>query len=139
MAKPATYVNKSGGSVNKMAGGQAPAHPNVLVVCDDVNLDFGKVRLRSQGSAGGHHGLEDIIVHFGTEDFPRLRVGVRTGNMPHDLSGFVLEKFSKEEQTHLDSIVDRAVEVCETWVKDGFDAAQARLSVLQSNSGALDQ
>lgn len=128
LLKPDTFVNRTGDAVRK--SGAKPEE--LLVVCDDVNLDFGKIRLRPSGSAGGHHGLESVIGALGSEEFARLRVGVRTAAMPQDLTGYVLEKFSKEEQKQLPSIVDRSAQICRTWIEKGFESAQIELSRLQS-------
>jgi PTH1 family peptidyl-tRNA hydrolase len=121
-------------TLGSLAGRQDRA-PEALVVCDDVNLDFGKLRLRASGSAGGHHGLESVIEVLGTEDFPRLRIGVKNENMPKDLAGFVLERFSGPEKKELPKILENAASVCEAWINEGFDAAVNRLSRLQSIRG----
>ncbi len=133
LVKPATYVNRSGESLGVIAE-QFHAEPeNILVVCDDVNLQFGKMRLRPSGSAGGHHGLESIGQALGSDGYARLRLGVGTSDMPKDLSEFVLEKFDADETKKIDEILGIALEVCVSWVKEGFEAAQKRLSQLQSN------
>ena len=131
--KPRTYVNRTGdavaGALKKFKAGDS----DVLIVCDDVNLVFGKMRLRAGGSAGGHKGLQSVIEALGSEDFPRLRIGVKNEKMPKDLAGFVLEKFSQNEQKQLGKILDKAVSICESWVSQGFEAALNQLSRLQSN------
>ena len=125
-------MNLTGESASAILREYKASSQDFLFLCDDVNLMFGKLRLRSSGSAGGHHGLEDIIGHFDSQDFPRLRLGIRTEKMPKDLTGFVLEKFSPEEKEKLKEILEKAVSICESWLKEGFEAAQNKLSRLQS-------
>ena len=131
--EPQTFVNQTGATIKALIEEHHPNPKDVLVVCDDVNLMFAKLRLRESGSAGGHHGLESIIEAFGSDDFPRLRLGVGNQSMPKDdLTEFVLGKFDLEEEKRLDSILETAVLVCETWMNEGFERAINRLSQLQS-------
>lgn len=132
LVRPQTYVNRTGDAVRTLVGKNAAKPEDMLFVCDDVNLDFGKIRLREAGSAGGHHGLESVIEAIGGEGFARLRVGVRSEAMPRQLTGYVLEKFSKEEQMRLPDIVERAAQVCRAWIENGFEDARLTLSRLQS-------
>ena len=128
LIRPDTFVNNTGEAVSALVKKYDPKAADILVVCDDVNLDFGKLRLRASGSAGGHHGLESVIASLGSGDFPRLRVGVRKPDMPRDLAGFVLEKFSQEEEGRIGAILDGAASVCVSWAREGFEAAMNRLS-----------
>lgn len=130
LVKPGTFVNNTGEAVRELSEKRRAKPADILVVCDDVNLDFGKLRLRASGSAGGHHGLESVIEALGSTDFARLRVGVRNESMPKDLAGFVLEKFSADEAKRLDAIVEKAAAVGESWADGGFEAAQNCLSRL---------
>lgn len=132
LVKPLTYVNLSGESVQGIVREYHPEPKDLLVVCDDVNLDFGKLRLRAEGSAGGHHALESIIGSLaGREDFPRLRFGVRNADMPKDLNGFVLEPFGRDEREKVGALQEKAVSVCASWLKEDFDSAVKMLSQLQ--------
>ncbi len=131
LVKPVTFVNRTGESLAEVVREYHPESRDILVVSDDVNLDFGKLRIRPSGSAGGHHGLESAIAALGSEEFPRLRFGVRNAEMPEDLNGFVLDRFNPEESKALDTIFERAVLICEDWMNDGFEAAARRLSRLQ--------
>lgn len=133
LVKPSTFVNHTGEVLKAIEEKYHPDLKNILVVCDDVNLRFGKLRLRDSGSAGGHHGLESAIEALGSEDFPRLRIGIGAEELPKDLEGFVLEKFSAEESKKIATIAEKAVLICENWIREGFQAAQGRLSQLQSN------
>ena len=130
-AKPLTYVNNTGAMVS---AAQEKIHPeDVLFICDDVNLRFGKIRLRRAGSSGGHHGLESVAEWLNSENFSRLRIGVQNDRMPTgDVVPFVLGKFTNEEKKELRSILRKVAAVCEAWVDRDFEAAQNKLSRLQS-------
>ena len=133
LIKPETYVNNTGEAVKTMVQKHGAAPSDFLFVCDDVNLMLGKLRLRDSGSAGGHHGLESVIAAFGSEDFPRLRVGVGSDKMPKDdLTQFVLGHFESGEQKPLNEILEKAVSVCGVWLEQGFEPALNELSKLQS-------
>ena len=131
LVKPMTFVNLTGECLVKIVEEYHPKVQDILLVSDDVNLDFGKLRIRESGSAGGHHGLESVIAALNTEDFPRLRFGVRNAQMPKDLNAYVLEKFGRDEAKEAEAILDRAVLVCESWMNEGFESAVQRLSQLQ--------
>lgn len=132
LVKPSTFVNHTGETLKAIEEKYHPGIKDFLVVSDDVNLQFGKLRLRDSGSAGGHHGLESIIAALGSEDFARLRLGVGHDPMPKDLEAFVLEKFSEEEEKRVSKILEKTTFICERWVKEGFQAALNQLSQLQS-------
>jgi PTH1 family peptidyl-tRNA hydrolase len=132
LTKSTLYVNLTGGTIKSMAEKEKIDKQDILVVCDDVNLELGKLRLRASGSAGGHHGLESIIRALDSEDFARLRIGVGIASMPRDLSAFVLEPFASEERDKLKGILDRVVQIASCWANDGFGKALEKLSQLQS-------
>lgn len=96
---------------------------DILIVCDDVNIPLGTLRLRASGGPGGHHGLESCLAQLGTQDVPRLRVGVGRAGMPNDLTEFVLSAFDRDERPRLDEALARAVEACEVWIDEGIHAA----------------
>ena len=139
LVKPQTFVNLSGDSVAGILREYHPRIEDILIVCDDVNLMFTKLRIRREGSAGGHHGLESIIAELGSEDFPRLRFGVKREGMPQDLNGFVLEKFYHDEIGKVPELKDRAASICKSWIQEGFDAAQKMLSQLQGTAGEKEK
>jgi peptidyl-tRNA hydrolase, PTH1 family len=120
---PQTYMNDSGGSVAALAGYYKVQPQNILVVCDDIALPFGHLRLRREGSAGGHNGLKSIIYTLGTEAFPRLRIGV--GRSSPDAIGVVLGAFSAAEERSLPEVIDRAVAGIERYLHGGVEAAIA--------------
>lgn len=134
LVDPGTYVNNTGDAVGELVSRFGAKPADLLIVCDDVNLVFGKLRFRASGSAGGHHGLESVIQALGSEDFARVRIGVGNETMPKDdLAPYVLEKFSRDEEKELPEILEKASKVCESWIREGADGALSCLSRLQSN------
>ena len=125
--KPKTYMNLSGESV-KLAGGFYKIPPDhVLVVSDDVALPLGKLRIRAGGSAGGHNGLKNIIAHLGTDQFPRIRVGVGAPEHPeHEMIDWVIGKFSPAEKKVVDEAVARALDAALCVIERGVNEAQNR-------------
>ena len=125
--KPQTYMNLSGESV-KLAGGVYKIPPDhVLVVSDDVALPLGKLRIRAGGSAGGHNGLKNIIAHLGTDQFPRIRVGVGAPEHPdHEMIDWVIGKFSPAEKKVVDEAVSRALDAALCVIERGVNEAQNR-------------
>lgn len=131
LMKPTTYMNLSGESVGQAAQFYKIPPERVLVVSDDVALPQGKLRIRRSGSAGGHNGLKSIIQHLGSDQFPRLRVGV--GEKPHpdyDMADWVLGKFTGEDKKKMDQAVERAAEAIECILKDGLDRGMSRFNGL---------
>ncbi|MCD8050439.1 MAG: aminoacyl-tRNA hydrolase [Clostridiales bacterium] len=127
--KPQTYMNLSGEAVEEAAHFYKIEPDHILVVCDDVSLPTGTLRLRKKGSAGGHNGLKSIIEELGTDQFPRIKMGV--GQKPHpdyDLAAWVLGKFSPEDAKLMDAAAQRAAEAVEMVLEQGFEKAQNRYS-----------
>lgn len=127
--KPVTFMNLSGESVGEAARFYKIPADHVLVVSDDVSLPVGKLRIRTGGSAGGHNGLKNIIQHLGTDQFPRVKVGV--GQKPHpdyDMADWVLGKFQGEDKKAIDAAVDRAADAVECYLKEGATKAMNRFN-----------
>ncbi len=127
--KPATYMNLSGEAVGEAARFYKVAPNHVLVISDDVDLPLGKLRIRTGGSAGGHNGLKSVIQHLGTDQFPRLKVGV--GGKPHpdyDMADWVLGKLQGEDKKVMDEAVKRAAEAVECFLRDGPQKAMNRFN-----------
>jgi peptidyl-tRNA hydrolase, PTH1 family len=123
LAAPQTFMNVSGRSVQQIVKFfQIPLH-DVLVICDDMNLKVGQLRMRASGSAGGQKGLLSIIQVCGTEQIPRLRVGIGRPPAQMDVTNFVLSKFRKEELPDVDDAVRRGASGVELWMKQGISAA----------------
>lgn len=118
--KPTTYMNLSGDAVAEAAAFYKVPPEHILVLCDDVSLPVGKLRIRLSGSAGGHNGLKHIIQRLGTDKFPRLKIGV--GAKPHpdyDMADWVLGKFVGPDKTAMDEATLRAAQAVECYLKDG--------------------
>lgn len=134
LVKPQHYMNRSGHAVATAAGFYKLASTDVLVVTDDMALDVGRIRLRAKGSSGGHNGLKDIIARIGSDNFPRLRVGIGdSGQM--DAADYVLSRFSADEREIIDGVVQTAVEAVLCWLRDGVDIAMTRYN---TKNGADD-
>lgn len=118
--KPTTYMNLSGDAVAEAAAFYKVSEEHILVLCDDVSLPLGKLRIRTSGSAGGHNGLKSIIQRLGTDKFPRVKIGV--GGKPHpdyDMADWVLGKFVGPDKTAMDEATLRAAQAVECYLKDG--------------------
>jgi peptidyl-tRNA hydrolase, PTH1 family len=113
LAKPLTYMNRSGEAVAALARYYDIAPADLLIVVDEVALPFTRLRARARGSAGGHNGLKSVIAGLGSTDFPRLRLGVGRGDARRDLADHVLAKFEKGEQADLETFIARAAEAAE--------------------------
>ncbi len=122
LMKPRTFMNLSGESVGGYCRFFKLTPPEVLIVIDDVALPLGKLRLRKAGSAGGHNGLESVLMHLGTTEVPRLRVGIG-GSDAAALHGHVLGKFTKAEREDVDEAIVRAADAVECICERGFEAA----------------
>ena len=128
VAKPRTYVNNSGQAVSYLLT-RYRATPDVLmVVYDDMNLPPGKLRLRPGGSAGGHNGIKSVIDALGTEDFPRLRVGIGRPPSGSDEVSYVLGTMSTEEQAQVMEASERAVQAVASVVSEGITAAMNKFN-----------
>ena len=127
--KPVTYMNLSGEAVRPAADFYKIPPEHIIVISDDTALDVGKLRIRKSGSAGGHNGLKSIIQHLGTDQFPRIRVGV--GKKPHpdyDLADWVLGKFQGEDQKGIAAAVERCADAVECYIKEGPDRAMNKFN-----------
>ena len=129
LMKPVTYMNLSGEAVGQAAAFYKVPADHVLVISDDTALPVGRLRIRKGGSAGGHNGLKSIIQNLGTDQFPRLRLGV--GEKPHpdyDLADWVLGKFAGEDKKAMEAAVQRAADAVECLIQDGPDKAMNRFN-----------
>ena len=117
---PLTFMNLSGQAVGELVRYYKVPIDDVLIVCDDVHLPLGRLRVRASGTEGGHNGLRSIAQHFGTIDYPRLRVGVGRGDGRRDLADHVLARFDGDEQPIARDAIGRAADAVETWVAEGL-------------------
>ena len=126
---PLLYMNRSGEAIaayeSAQGGRVAPAES--LIVCDDIYLPLGAIRLRARGTTGGHNGLASVQERFGTADYPRLRIGVGHAG-GEELVDHVLSRFDDEEREKVDAALARCLEACETWARDGIVAAMNRFN-----------
>jgi PTH1 family peptidyl-tRNA hydrolase len=130
LAKPLTFMNLSGLAVAALARyhNVTPAH--VLVLCDDVNLPLGRLRLRASGTAGGHNGLKSIIGSLGTADFPRLRIGVGTPD-GGAMVDHVLGRFNRAEGEAIAAALDFAADAVELFLREGIEVAMNRYNPVE--------
>ncbi|MGL4366920.1 MAG: aminoacyl-tRNA hydrolase [Brevinemataceae bacterium] len=136
--KPQTFVNLSGEAVLYMASFLRIQPENIIVVCDDVNFDFGKISIMKYGSSGGHNGVKSLIKFLKTDNFPRVRVGI--GRPEHGcLESHVLSKFSKDELHKLTPVFDEACDLIEQILCEGIDSCTNKdNNILLSSNNNLD-
>ena len=128
LAKPTTFMNLCGKSIKRLVDRYDFLLKDILVVCDDVNLELGRIKIRPQGEAGGHNGLESIIESLGAKDFARLRIGISRPKTQKDLAGYVLEKFARNESLAVKPTIEKGVQCCEYWAGFGIDAAMNKFN-----------
>jgi PTH1 family peptidyl-tRNA hydrolase len=121
-------MNQSGPALKQLLAKENVSIAETLVLVDDFMIPFGSLRLRKTGSSGGHNGLKSIIEAFGTEDFPRLRVGVGPVPSSEDPADFVLETFTKKEETEIPTIFDKITDGINLLVREGFEKAMTALN-----------
>lgn len=127
LLKPLTFMNRSGSAVALAMRNSTMEPGDVLVIADDVNLPLGQVRLRAKGSAGGHNGLKSVIACLGTQEFPRLRIGV--GEEEHGgLTDHVLGKFTPDERPEIEQALNLAMEAALVFVEEGIEMAMNRFN-----------
>lgn len=129
LCEPQTFMNASGEAVGKLAEFYKISPKQILVLVDDADLPFGEIRLRKSGSSGGHHGLENIEHHLGTQEFPRLRIGIgRTQSNVREITNYVLGQFSAAENELLEKILNRASDQIESSLDDGIEKAMSKFN-----------
>ncbi|MBW8874958.1 MAG: aminoacyl-tRNA hydrolase [Acidobacteria bacterium] len=132
LAKPQTYMNRSGHAAHCFVERYELDPTNVLVIYDEVNLPLGKLRLRRAGSPAGHRGLENVLESLRTAEVPRLRLGVappgETRPPGEDLADFVLSPFDEGEREEAEAMVRRAADAVEVWLREGAEAAMMKFN-----------
>ena len=123
LLKPQTFMNLSGESVRAAADFYKVDPEHIIIVYDDISLDVGQLRIRKKGSAGGHNGIKNIISHLGTQEFPRVRVGVGEKPPRMDLADYVLGHFSQGEGKIMEDAVKEAADAVMEAVEEGIDHA----------------
>ena len=132
LVKPQTYMNLSGEAVQPLVSYYKVELEDLMVVFDDMDLPAGVIRLRPFGGAGGHNGMKSIIGRLGSNQFPRLRVGVGRPPGRMDPAAYVLQDFSADEESLMAPVRDRAVQALETWLTSGVDAAMNAFNITKS-------
>ena len=130
LAKPVTYMNNSGIAVRELIERYNVSLEDTLIVCDDLSLPLGRIRFRRSGGHGGNKGLESIIYHIQSIDFPRLRVGIRNDEAGEDYVSFVLSKFNKDELERIKNVINVSAEGSLFWVENGIEEAMNRYNGL---------
>lgn len=131
LAQPTTFMNLSGWAVREVAAFHKLAPADLLIVVDDADLPLGRLRIRRSGSAGGHNGLKSIIQELGTNEFPRLRIGV--GRQAGGLRNHVLGRFDADEQPQIDAAVKRAADAAELFAREDILAAMNTFNAAQAD------
>jgi len=128
LARPLGFMNLSGLPVRQLMDFWKLEAERLLVIVDDLALEAGRIRLRADGSAGGHNGLASIIEHLGHERFARLRIGIGPAPAAEDYAAFVLAAIPKADQPRLDEAMDRAADAALAWAVEGTAAAMNRFN-----------
>lgn len=124
LVKPQTYMNLSGESIREFCKFYKIAAENTIILCDDISLQPGKIRIRRKGSAGGHNGLKSIIYQLQSDEFPRVKIGVGSPqHADYDLADYVLGRFSKDEIPVLEDAIINTAKSVEEIIKNGIDKA----------------
>jgi PTH1 family peptidyl-tRNA hydrolase len=126
LAKPQTYMNLVGQSVAALARFHRVELPDLIVICDELDLPLGTIRLRPGGGSAGHNGLRSIFEHLGSQDFPRLRIGIGRPPGRMDPADYVLQDFTAAEQAILSETLDRAADSLRTFADEGIEPAMSR-------------
>lgn len=140
---PLTYMNLSGRAIKEFKNSNEFQLDNLLVICDDINLPLGKLRLRSKGSHGGHNGLLSVINELDSTNFPRLRIGIGKNFKQSEQVDYVLSDFSSDELDMVDKAIDTSVEICDKFILGGFKSAVEYYSqiskILNSNHSQSEE
>ena len=128
LAEPQTFMNNSGAAVKGLLAWYKIEPRKLIVVYDDVDLEVGQIRVREQGSAGGHHGLESIIAGVGSPEFARVRVGIGRENLSGDVSGYVLQTIPPAQRATLEAAVNTAAAAIESIIAEGLPAAMNKFN-----------
>ncbi|MBW7908598.1 MAG: aminoacyl-tRNA hydrolase [Kiritimatiellae bacterium] len=127
LVKPQTFMNRSGEAAGPLVRKKGVSPADVFVIVDDVDLPVGRLRLRKEGSAGGHNGLKSLIEHFGTDQFPRVRIGIGR-QADRDTVQHVLGRFSPDEALVMDETMRRAAEAVAAALRSGMDRAMTEFN-----------
>ena len=124
---PQTYMNLSGNAVSELTYGLKDTE-DLIIICDDINIELGRIRLKKQGSSGGHKGLESISRALGRDDFARLRVGIATDVHKGDITNYVLSPFKRHELRNVSHVIALATDAIISVMEDGIDKAMTKFN-----------
>lgn len=128
LAKPQTYMNLSGQSVQGLAHFYKIPNENLMILSDDLDLPFGTIRIRASGGPGGQRGLSSILEKLGTKDIPRMRLGIGRPPSRMDPADYVLQNFSRDDLKSLSELLDRAADAALEFVTNGLTAAMNKFN-----------
>ncbi|WP_281883882.1 aminoacyl-tRNA hydrolase [Paenibacillus sp. YYML68] len=128
LLKPQTYMNLSGESMRSFMDFYKASIEDLIVIYDDLDTPFGSIRLRYQGSAGGHNGIKSTIAHLGTQSFNRIRMGISRPAPGRDIADYVLHTFSKEEFAGMPAVLDRTCDAMEHALSHPFETTMAKFN-----------
>lgn len=123
LLKPQTYMNNSGMAVLDIYNFYKLPVDNIIVVLDDVDIEFATIRIRAKGSAGSHNGMKSIIYHLQSDNFPRVKIGIGKKHEGQDLADFVLSRFNRDERERIDLAIEKAALAVEAIIRDGTEKA----------------
>jgi PTH1 family peptidyl-tRNA hydrolase len=128
LAKPQTFMNLSGTAVKVLAEKHSVEVPNILVIYDELDIPWTGLRIRPKGSAAGHHGIEDVIRRLGSQDFPRVRLGIHPGHPLRNGAEFLLSPIKKAQAQDLDELLDHAAAATESILAEGAEKAMTKFN-----------
>lgn len=123
LVKPQTFMNNSGETVLEISNFYKVPPQNIIVIQDDIDIEFASLRVRAKGSAGSHNGMKSIIYLLKDDKFPRVKIGVGRPQEGRDLADFVLGRFTKDEEMDIDEVLNRAADAVECLVKEGISSS----------------
>lgn len=132
IAQPTTYMNLSGESVREFADYYQIPEEQIIILYDDISLEPGQLRIRAKGSAGGHNGIKSIIAHLGTQEFPRVKIGVGEKPEGWDLADYVLGRFPKEQEPVMREALKNASDAVRLMITNGMNAAMNQYNKKQT-------
>lgn len=133
LAMPQTFMNLSGVALKQLQNKYAVGLSDILVICDDLDLEFGRLKLRPQGSSGVHRGLESIMNSLGSQKLARLRIGIGRPDCDIDAASYVLAGFKSEEKEELKQIINQSCLCCQAWLSKGITEAMNIFNARRKN------
>mgnify|MGYP001222887082 CR=1 FL=1 len=128
LVKPQTYMNLSGQAIGSLARWHKVNPQDILVIYDDLDLPVGQLRLRVKGGAGGHNGIISTIAHLGTNEFPRMRIGIGRPAVGSEVADYVLDSFLPTERDIIEDVSNKAIDALNLWLQQGLIAAMNKYS-----------